>query len=83
MLSSPLLSLPSGAFRNLARRALSSSATGETSAALVQLYQYAICPFCNKSKALLDYAKVPYETIEVNPLTKAEIKWYVTVCIMI
>ena len=40
----------------------------------VQLYQYAICPFCNRVKALLDYAGVPYQTTEVNPLTKAEIK---------
>jgi len=37
------------------------------------VYQYAICPFCNKVKAYLDYLKVPYETVEVNPLTKGEI----------
>ena len=36
--------------------------------------QYEICPFCNKVKALLDLHKVPYETTEVNPLTKGEIK---------
>jgi microsomal prostaglandin-E synthase 2 len=40
----------------------------------IQLYQYAICPFCNRVKALLDYAGLPYQTIEVNPLTKAEIR---------
>jgi len=40
----------------------------------VTLYQYQICPFCNKAKALLSYAAVPYETVEVNPLTKAELK---------
>ena len=39
------------------------------------LYQYAICPFCNKVKALLDYSGLPYDVVEVNPLTKAEIKW--------
>jgi microsomal prostaglandin-E synthase 2 len=40
----------------------------------VHLYQYDICPFCNKVKALLDLHKVPYETTEVNPLTKGEVK---------
>ena len=65
--------------QTFARRALSTTVTsdGEGVAATVQLYQYAICPFCNKAKALLDYARVPYQSIEVNPLNKAEIKWYV------
>ena len=40
----------------------------------VTLYQYQICPFCNKAKALLFYAGIRYETVEVNPLTKAELK---------
>jgi microsomal prostaglandin-E synthase 2 len=40
----------------------------------ITLYQYAICPFCNKAKALLSYASQPYDSVEVNPLTKAEIK---------
>lgn len=40
----------------------------------VTLYQYQICPFCNKTKALLSYAGIRYETVEVNPLTKAELK---------
>lgn len=41
----------------------------------IKLYQYAICPYCNMIKALLDYASIEYESIEVNPLTKSEIKW--------
>ena len=42
------------------------------------LYQYQICPFCNKTKAFLDYVAIPYKIVEVNPLTKAELKpWYV------
>jgi len=41
----------------------------------VRLYQYEICPFCCKVKAFLDWQKVPYTTIEVNPLSKAEIKF--------
>lgn len=41
----------------------------------VKLYQYNICPFCHKVKALLDYSAHPYEVVEVNPLTKAELKF--------
>ncbi|XP_076922835.1 uncharacterized protein LOC143584743 [Bidens hawaiensis] len=39
------------------------------------LYQYESCPFCNKVKAFLDYYDVPYIVVEVNPLSKKEIKW--------
>ena len=40
----------------------------------ITLYQYAICPFCHKAKALLSYVGIePSQTIEVNPLTKAEL----------
>jgi arsenate reductase-like glutaredoxin family protein len=38
------------------------------------LYQYAICPFCHKTKAFLAYVGIPHEIVEVNPLTKAELK---------
>ncbi|KAF5837234.1 glutathione S-transferase [Dunaliella salina] len=41
----------------------------------ITLYQYEVCPFCCKVKAALDYYKLPYEVIEVNPLTKSELKW--------
>jgi len=41
----------------------------------VVLYQYEACPFCNKVKAFLDYYDIPYEIVEVNPLSKKEIKW--------
>ncbi|TDH68092.1 hypothetical protein CCR75_004361 [Bremia lactucae] len=40
----------------------------------VILYQYEPCPYCCKVKAVLDYFKIPYEVVEVNPLTKNEIK---------
>jgi glutaredoxin len=40
----------------------------------ITLYQYKICPFCNKIKAMLDYYGLKYTTIEVNPLSKNEIK---------
>lgn len=41
----------------------------------IVLYQYEVCPFCCKVKAVLDYYKLPYRVVEVNPLTKAELKW--------
>jgi len=55
-------------------RYLSSTATSPSPDLQIQLYQYAICPFCNRVKAVLDFAGVSYNTTEVNPLTKAEIK---------
>eukprot|EP01039_Chlorochromonas_danica_P001588 gene1588-1734_t len=39
------------------------------------VYQYKICPFCHRVKAYLDYLQIPYETVEVNPLTKAELSF--------
>lgn len=41
----------------------------------ITLYQYKICPFCNRVKAFLDYNKLNYNSIEVNPTTKKEIKF--------
>ncbi|XP_019156760.1 PREDICTED: prostaglandin E synthase 2-like [Ipomoea nil] len=41
----------------------------------VVLYQYEACPFCNKVKAFLDYCDIPYKIVEVNPISKNEIKW--------
>ncbi|KAL0323207.1 UNVERIFIED_CONTAM: Prostaglandin E synthase 2 [Sesamum angustifolium] len=41
----------------------------------VVLYQYEACPFCNKVKAFLDYYDIPYKIVEVNPISKKEIKW--------
>ena len=40
----------------------------------IKLYQYHICPFCNITKTLLSYSKSDYKSVEVNPLTKAELK---------
>jgi len=40
-----------------------------------KLYQYKVCPFCWKVKALLAYKKIPYESVEVHPLNKKEIRF--------
>ena len=40
---------------------------------MIQLYQYEVCPFCCKVKSVLDYKKIPYEKIEVNPMTHEEL----------
>lgn len=37
------------------------------------LYQYEVCPFCHKVRAILEYKKVPYRKIEVHPMNKKEI----------
>ncbi|GFR47294.1 hypothetical protein Agub_g8981, partial [Astrephomene gubernaculifera] len=41
----------------------------------ITLYQYEVCPYCCKVRALLDFYKLPYTSIEVNPLTKGELSW--------
>eukprot|EP01038_Epipyxis_sp_PR26KG_P011024 gene11024-14805_t len=53
---------------------LSTSCDSDTNGKL-KLYQYQICPFCNRVKAYLDYHKIDYDVIEVNPLTKSEISF--------
>jgi len=37
------------------------------------LFQYEICPFCSKIKGILDFNRIPYKTVEVNPMTKTEL----------
>lgn len=39
----------------------------------ITLYQYQVCPFCCKVRAFLDYHRVPYRVVEVNPITKGEL----------
>lgn len=55
-----------------AARTFSAASTGQ--APEIKLYQYHICPFCNITKSVLSYAKLDYEKVEVNPLTKQELK---------
>ena len=39
----------------------------------VTLYQFTLCPFCNKVRAGLDLKGVSYERVEVSPRTKVEL----------
>ena len=41
----------------------------------IAIYQYKICPYCNRPKTFLDYLNVPYKAIEVNPLTKSQLSF--------
>lgn len=60
--------------RSASQFATESGTSSPASPPSVKLYQYAICPFCNLAKALLSHARLDYEIVEVNPLTKAELK---------
>jgi microsomal prostaglandin-E synthase 2 len=40
------------------------------------LYQFELCPYCHKVKAGLELKGVPHRRIEVNPLSKSEIKHF-------
>lgn len=55
------------------RQLVTTCASGRNPPSIV-LFQYSICPFCNRVKSFLDYQNLPYSIIEVNPLTKNEIK---------
>jgi microsomal prostaglandin-E synthase 2 len=37
----------------------------------IVLYQYETCPFCNKVRAYLDWRRIPYTVVEVDPLFKS------------
>ncbi|MFT7620895.1 MAG: microsomal prostaglandin-E synthase 2 [Myxococcota bacterium] len=42
----------------------------------VTLYQFELCPYCHKVKAGLELKGIPYRRVEVNPLSKSEIKHF-------
>jgi microsomal prostaglandin-E synthase 2 len=39
----------------------------------ITLYQYQVCPFCCKVRAYLDFHKIPYKIVEVDPVFKKEL----------
>ncbi|PID45029.1 MAG: hypothetical protein CSB47_10315 [Proteobacteria bacterium] len=42
---------------------------------MLTLYQFSSCPFCWKVRALLNYAKQPYKTVEVTPMGMKELEF--------
>jgi len=56
-----------------AASAAAEAAVPSASLSNIIVYQYAICPFCARVKAYLDYKQIPYTSVEVNPLFKSEI----------
>jgi len=45
---------------------------------IIRLYQYQTCPYCCKVRAALDYYGYGYEVVEVNPVTRRQIKFSTT-----
>ncbi|CAD5229198.1 unnamed protein product [Bursaphelenchus okinawaensis] len=41
----------------------------------LRLYQYQTCPYCSKVRAVLDYYAFSYEVVEVNPVTRSQLKF--------
>lgn len=39
------------------------------------MFQYPTCPFCCKVRAFLDYNKLSYDIVEVDPMLKQQISW--------
>ncbi len=40
---------------------------------MITLYQFQSCPFCSKVRALLNFTKTPYKTVEVSPFGMKEL----------
>ncbi|KAI6182001.1 Microsomal prostaglandin E synthase 2 [Aphelenchoides fujianensis] len=40
----------------------------------LRLYQYQSCPYCSKVRATLDYYGFSYDVVEVNPVTRTQLK---------
>ncbi|XP_046370270.2 prostaglandin E synthase 2-like [Haliotis rufescens] len=47
----------------------------DTSGLKLTLFQYQTCPFCCKVRAFLDYHGFSYNIVEVNSITKKQLKW--------
>lgn len=64
-----------GKYHGAERLTLCSGLSTAPAVANITVFEYKICPFCNKVKAYLDFLELDYTSIEVNPLTKSEIKF--------
>lgn len=52
---------------------MSQAQPAPTPTAEATLYQFELCPYCNKVKAGLEVKGVPYRKVEVNPMNKKEL----------
>ena len=50
-------------------------AVGDSRDIRLTLYQFQSCPFCCKVRAALDYYGFPYKVVEVNSVTKKQLKF--------
>jgi len=61
--------------QSLVRRWQSTETQDTSYVSSYTLYQYRICPFSNIAKVYLKSRGIPYDEVEVNPLSKAELKF--------
>lgn len=50
-----------------------SSASAGAGGPGVEFFRYTTCPYCGKVKAFLDYYRIPYQAVEVEPMFKSQI----------
>lgn len=68
--------IPLGTISAMGMRNISSDSSAATAVLPdITIYQYKICPYCNRPKTFLDYLNVPYKAVEVNPLTKSQLSF--------
>ncbi|KAJ4869415.1 Glutathione S-transferase family protein [Raphanus sativus] len=68
-----LFSFPPPPHRSLGQEVHAKDMSHKFNPKEVVLYQYEACPFCNKVKAFLDFNKIPYKIVEVNPFDSSVI----------
>lgn len=68
-------SLHSTAMCESKRSDSSETSSARSSLPKLTLYQYRTCPFCCKARAYLDYTGISYDVVEVNPVSKKEMKF--------
>lgn len=54
---------------------MTNAQSGATKQSIGTLYQYEVCPFCHKVRAVLDFKGLSYDKKEVNPMNKKEINF--------
>ena len=62
-------------FSSLLSRATCEEESPRHNLGKLTLYQYNTCPFCCKVRSYLDYRNIAYDTVEVDPVFKRQIKF--------